>query len=321
MHSTLTQLAVQSVAHLAARCEYRAAGLLIESLAKGEMPASLRMLHAKILVQQGKYPEALDAWRELLRQEPQNQEAQAALRRTEKLAQSRWHRLGRYSTGFKGLILATLLAAGVLAAGAFSGFSFAPLGNQAAAESSAPAIGGPEQRSIDADLIERAADLERTVREQTAVLGNQLKALEESVQHKLVATVSAEDAATQAAAGLREPLPGPEKTSDQQTSQAVTSMEARLAALEKSVQAQNERFGQAEKHSADEARYMHRTVLLGRLSDLCARQPLAEADVTMIRLTARALLDLARDPESEDYARRVIQWTEKLTIPPSDAGK
>jgi hypothetical protein len=311
IQSTLTQLTLHSAVHLAAKGEYRAASLLIASVAKDEMPVSLQMLHAKILVQQGKYCEAIDAWRDLLQKEPDNREAQAALRRTETLAQGGWHWLGRYSTGFKVLMLATLLGAAGLAAAPYSGLSFPRLVSQAAAEKSPSALPGPDQYPSYAGLLRRTTELERTVREQTALLSSQLRAVEDGVQRKTETPVAHEDVVTGAVAELREQLSALEKTTSQQTSQAMTTLDRRLAVLEKGVQNQNEQIARAEKRS-DDAHRAYRNSLVARLSDLCRKQPLAEADVTAIRLTARALQDLAPDTESQDYANRVVEWVETV---------
>jgi len=320
IHSTITQLALHSAAHLAARGEYRAASLLIASVPTEEMPVGLRTLHAKILVQQGKYREALDAWREVLRQEPDNREAQAALRRTEKLAQGRWHRLGRYSTGFKGLMLATLLGAAVLVAAPLSGLSFSRLGSEAEAEKSPPALPSPDPSPSYSDFLRRTEELERAVREQSALLSSRLKAVEDGVQRKQQTPVPYEDVVTRAVVGLREHLSALETRIGQQTARAMTSLSERLAALEKGVQDQNEQVARAEKRS-DDARRLYRKSLVAHLSDLCRQQPLGKADLTTIRLTARALHDLASDPESQDYANRVIEWIETLKPPTPDTGR
>lgn len=316
MHAASTQLALQSAAHLAAKGEYRAASLLLESVAEGEMPASLRTLRAKILVQQGKYREALDDWREVLRQEPSNREARAALRRTEKLAESRWHWLGRYSAGFKSTMLAIVLGlGGLMAAVGLAGVPFAPFGGRAAAdEPPSPSPSGPGQG--DAELLERIAGLETTVREQADLLGQRLAALQGGAQPRPEAS-PAQEAVNREMADLEDRLSAVERTTSGEMGQSMVALEARLAAMEGSLHDQRQQMVEADRQLAERTRDMHRDLLVGRLSDLCKRLPLSEADANSARLAAHKLLVLDHDTTSVNYAKRVIEWLDEMypTIP------
>lgn len=321
MHSASTQLALQSAAHLAAKGEYRAARLLIESVAEGEMPTSLRTLHAKILVQQGKYREALDDWREVLRQEPDNQEAQAALDRTERLAESRWHWLGRYSLGFRSTMLALVLGAGVLiAAVAMAGL---PFGGRATA-GQRPSPAGPSRGQGDGELPRRIADLETTVREQTDLLGQQLTALRGGARPE-PQSPPPQEAPTREMPNLQDRVSAVERAASKEIPQSMAAVKERLAALERSLQDQQRQIGEANRQLEDRTGLIHRDLLVCRLSDLCQRLPLTGADLnsikSSIRYTARKLIYHAYDVESQDYAERVIEWLDERYAPTSGASE
>ncbi len=84
---------VQAAAGLASRRDYEAAKAMLDRLEPAQETRQAKHLRAKIAAQQRQFDLAIDLWRKILQEDPQDVESQKALRLAERMKRSRMMRL------------------------------------------------------------------------------------------------------------------------------------------------------------------------------------------------------------------------------------
>src|SRR3954454_22428554 len=85
MSETLTRAVLLTARQRAADGGYSAASRLLDSCDSAPHALDVLLLRAKMAAQQGRYPEAIAHWREVLKMSPENEEARRGIALAERL--------------------------------------------------------------------------------------------------------------------------------------------------------------------------------------------------------------------------------------------